>query len=311
MFMLVLALLSSTLYFSLAPYPLTLTSGPWLIQTNLALALLTFVASLSFFMALLLQIFSVKSFLQALQKRRLERQVMRLEEKRDFCYQAHTFLISLSKDFSLSQVLEARDYLDSSDYCPGRSFKQDTQSWAKAVRDEDFKAAFAIIRSAQPYLPYQYAQLWRVKTLQAQLNTVQDENTLRVVQSRIPKIYLYEPVLRTILLLKISLYRQKHQAWKYLKNLEPKALTVQESQILFEWMRVDAAFWYQKLRQKWSNSQNESTYTSLLLCKLALFTGNTIEAKSFLEKIPASNERFYLEHTLSLKADQRLESLTS
>lgn len=310
MLMLILALFISTFYFALSPYPLVLTSGFWTIKTNLAIALLVFFVCLTFLAAIIQQVFGLRTWFQKLEKRRLQGQLHKLEAKKDFLMQTHTFLISLSKDFSLEQVMKAKENLQQNSYRHGGSFREDTRAWAQMIKNGEFSQAFGIIKNAEPYLPYQYSQLWFVKTLQAKLHTVIDENTLRVVQSKIPKAYLYEPVLRTPLLLKICLYRQKKEAWKYLKNIYPDDLSLQESQILFEWMRADSNFWYEKLAHQWSGSWQASSYGALLLCKLALVSGKTLEARTYLDKMPNSSERFYLEHTLSAQADKRLNILT-
>ena len=79
---------------------------------------------------------------------------------------------------------------------------------------------------------------------------------------------------------------------------------------MWSWMRHHSLYWYEELRYLWPVNICPSPPAYTLLVKLALGSDKIVEARDYLEKMPISSERFYLEYVLRSHADKRLDLLT-
>ena len=306
MFFIILSILLCSLYFALESYHFGVIVNSYEIIFNPSLVLITLLIVFFAGAALTSQVFYFKDFVNRLKYQSLTRRYKLQKDRIDFEREATLFLLEIAHVKPLWI-----DDLQDSYYRPHYSFQHDVKLWQKFIVNKDFQAAYDIIKNSEPYLPKEYTQVWLQKTMTLDLELVSQESELKRVLRRIPPGFYKNEEILVSLAAKFSLFSLKKEALAHINKISPHFITQPIQKSLWFWMREDCAYWFQQLKRLWSYNQVLSPEANILMVKLALSTDFVGQAREYLDNIPASSDRFYLEHILSLQADKRIELLSS
>ena len=255
--------------------------------------------------ALTAQFYHLRDWFYRLKYYSLERKMNLHIQRGEFERQATSFLFKIT-DMDKPWI----DFLHDSYYRPKSSFKGDIVLWQEHITKKDYKKAYDLIKNSEPYLPGQYIELWLLKTLKVHLKDIEEENELRRTLRRVPSKFFDNNDFLEIYAIKLSLFTLNKEALSAVSKISAELIDENIEKALWFWMRNDSAFWFKQLSLLWSYQQVLSPSANVLMVKLAISTDFIGQARTYLEKISPSSDRFYLEHILSLQADKRLDVLT-